>query len=277
MKIQKPIGVFDSGVGGLSVCHAIRRALPSEDLMYVADIEFSPYGNKSRELLQERAEYIVSFLVSQGCKAIVVACNTATVNSVSSLRSKYSLPFIGVEPGIKPAASMSKTGVIGVLATEQTLKSDSFKALKRRHSDNVRVETIACPEFVSLVESLKHNTEQAVEVAGQYIQPLLSEGCDQIILGCTHFSFLRKTIEMIVQGKANIIDTATPVASELNRRLQALDNLNKPELIGRTDFWTCGEPEKVERAMSALWGEQISVSKLVQHVNVECERLHAFQ
>ena len=265
MKKSKPIGVFDSGVGGLSVCHAIRRALPAEDLVYVADVEYSPYGNKSRKLLQERSNYIVNFLISQGCKAIVVACNTATVNSISGLRSKYSIPFIGVEPGIKPGVLLSKTGVIGVLATEQTLKSDSFKALKCRHSENVRIETAACPEFVSLVESLQHNTEEAFDVARQYIRPLLSEGCDQIVLGCTHFSFLRSTIDSVVDGNANIIDTATPVAGELSRRLQGFDSLNNPDNVGKTHFWTSGEPEEVMRAMSVLWGEEITVSKMLRN------------
>jgi len=127
---QKPIGVFDSGVGGLSICHAIRQTLPEEDLVYFADLEYSPYGNKTKEVIQRRSEYIVEFLINRGCKAIVVACNTATVNSIGRLRSKYSIPIVGVEPGVKTAAAQSKTRVIGVLATEQTLESDSFKSLK---------------------------------------------------------------------------------------------------------------------------------------------------
>jgi glutamate racemase len=259
MNSQKAIGIFDSGVGGLSVCRAIRQILPEEDLIYFADSEFSPYGIKSENIIQERAEYIVDFLIKQGCKAIVVACNTATLNAISQLRSKFSIPIIGVEPGVKPAALQSQTGVIGVLATEQTLMSESFQTLKARYSNKVTIHTIACPKFVSLVESLNHNTLLAVDVAEQYILPLLSEGCDQIILGCTHFSFLKPTINKVVTNKVNIIDTAMAIAIELNRRLDALEQRNQRNVIGKAKFWTSTEPANVMQTMSVLWGQQITI------------------
>lgn len=261
MQRQQSIGIFDSGIGGLSIGQAIKRTLPAENLIYFADSDFSPYGIKSNKVIKERSEYIVDFLIKQGCKAIVVACNTATVNSVSDLRSKFSIPIIGVEPGIKPAALQSKTGVIGVLATEQTLNSDTFKGLKARYSKKVRIETKACTHFISLVEELNHNSEYAVEVAEQYILPLLSEGCDQIILGCTHFSFLRTTIDKVVQSKANIIDTAIPVAIELNRRLRQLNQQNSTNVTSKVEFWTSGDPVKMTRTMSMLWGHNINVLK----------------
>jgi len=261
MQRKKPIGIFDSGVGGLSVGRSIRRTLTKEDLVYFADSGFSPYGIKSKNIIKERSEYIVSFLIDKGCKAIVVACNTATVNSIRDLRSKFSIPIIGVEPGIRPAALQSKTGAIGVLATEQTLESDSFMLLKSKYSKKVSIATVACPEFVSLVESLNHNTEQAIEVSEKYIRPLLSEGCDQIILGCTHFSFLRSSIDKVVRSKANIIDTAAPVATELHRRLHELDQLNPGNFTGKADFWTSGDPVKNMETMSVLWGHEINVSK----------------
>jgi glutamate racemase len=261
MQRQQAIGVFDSGIGGLSIAHAIRRTLPQENVLYFADSDFSPYGNKSKKIIDERSEYIVNFLIRQGCKAIVVACNTATVNSISNLRAKFSIPIIGVEPGIKPAAQQSKTRVIGVLATEQTLSSETFRLLKSRYCKKVRIETQACPHFISLVENLQHNTEQAVEVAEQYIRPLLFDGCDQIILGCTHFSFLRSTIDKVVKGKAHIIDTATPVAIELTRRLHQLDKQNSTYGAAKAEFWTSGDPAKMIRTMSILWGHDINVSK----------------
>jgi glutamate racemase len=260
MGSQQPIGIFDSGVGGLSVCHAIKQLLPEEDLVYFADLDFSPYGVKSQDIIQERAEYIVSFLIKQGCKAIVVACNTATLNSISHLRSTFSIPIIGVEPGVKPAALQSQTGIIGVLATEQTLTSDSFQTLKSKYSTKVTIQTVACPKFVSLVESLNHNTVLAVEVAEQYIRPLLLEGCDQIILGCTHFSFLKSAIDKVVERKANIIDTAMPIAIELNRRLDELTLKNQRNMPSKAEFWTSAEPAKVTHTMSILWGKQINVS-----------------
>jgi glutamate racemase len=262
MEQQKPIGIFDSGVGGLSVGRAIRAALPKEDLMYFADLGFSPYGVKAPPIIKERSEYIVNFLINQGCKAVVVACNTATVNTISHLRSKFSIPIFGVEPGIKPAALHSKTGVIGVLATQQTLESGSFQQLKAIYSKMVTIETMACPEFVSLVENLNHNSEKATVVAEQYIRPLLSAGCDQIILGCTHFSFLVSTINKIVGGEATIIDTATPVAMEVSRRLGTLNLQYINGSQGKATFWTSGNSAHVMGPMSELWGCGITVSEV---------------
>tara|TARA_R110001592_G_scaffold362770_1_gene678154 strand:+ start:3693 stop:4487 length:795 start_codon:yes stop_codon:yes gene_type:complete len=262
MERQKPIGIFDSGVGGLSIGHAIRTALPEEDLMYFADLGFSPYGVKATPIIRERSEYIVNFLINQGCKAVVVACNTATVNTISDLRSKFSIPIFGVEPGIKPAALQSKTGVIGVLATQQTLESDSFQQLKTTYSKMVTIETMACPEFVSLVENLNHNGDKATDVAEHYIRPLLSAGSDQIILGCTHFSFLISAINKVVGGEATIIDTATPVAMEVSRRLHALNLENLNSTQGKAAFWTSGNVANVIGPMSELWGSGINVSEI---------------
>lgn len=260
MQQQQPIGVFDSGIGGLSVAHAIRHTLPAENILYFADSGFSPYGIKSKNIIKERSEYIVNFLVNQGCKAIVVACNTATVNSISDLRAKFLIPIIGVEPAIKPAALQTQSGVIGVLATEQTLKSEAYKLLHARYCKQVRIETKACTRFISLVENLQHNTEQAMDVATEYIQPLLLAGCDQIVLGCTHFSFLRSTIEKVMQEQANIIDTATPVALEVRRRLHQLNTQNINNVYSNIKFWTSGDPVKVTHTMSTLWGQKIAVS-----------------
>jgi glutamate racemase len=259
---KKPIGIFDSGVGGLSVGLVIREILPEENIVYFADLGFSPYGDKPEATLNARSGYIGDFLANQGCKAIVVACNTATVCTINNLRSKLSIPVVGVEPGIKPAALQSKTGVIGVLATEQTLKSAAFRRLKEKYASMVSIETVACPEFVSLVEGLHHDTEQATDVAFDYILPLLSKGCDQIVLGCTHFSFLRGTLEKVIAGKANIIDTAVPVAKELRRRLCQLDYQNEGNEAPNTEFWTSGDPEKLRETMNNLWGRNVHLSKV---------------
>ena len=259
MQRRKPIGIFDSGVGGLSIARAIKRILPEEDLIYFADVGFSPYGNKSKNIIQQRSEDIVNFLINKNCKIVVVACNTATVNSISDLRAKLAIPIVGVEPAIKPAALQSKTGVIGVLATQQTLESESFQLLKAKYSHVVNIKTKACPKFVSLVESLEHNYEQAKEVAEQYIRPLLLQGCDQIVLGCTHFSFLSTVIKDVVCNEANIIDTAVPVAMELKRRLYSL-NLNKTDSVsGVVEFWTSGDSTKAINSISELWEQDVNV------------------
>jgi glutamate racemase len=271
MKRKKSIGIFDSGVGGLSIARAIKHILPDENLVYFADIEFSPYGNKPKNLINRRAEDIVNFLINQDCKIVVMACNTATVNAISNLRSKFSIPIIGVEPAIKPAALQSKTGVIGVLATEQTLDSISFQVLKSKYDQKVTIETKACPKFVSLVESLEHDNNLALEVTEQYLRPLLSKGCDQIVLGCTHFSFLRSTIESVVGNEANIIDTATPVAMEVKRQLHN-NNLKKVEDVeGVIEFWTSGNSTKATESISELWEQSVNVSevKLLTELPVE--------
>lgn len=259
MRKNSPIGVFDSGVGGISICHAMREQLPNESFIYFADIKYAPYGTKPIEVIDERAQYVTDFLIKKGCKAIVVACNTATVNSIKSLRSKFSIPIVGVEPGIKPAAMESHSGVIGVLATERTLSSDSFKSLKSKFSNKVKIETQACPEFVNLVESLNYRGDRAIKVAEGYIKPFLGKGVDQVILGCTHFSFLTKAIEECLKGKADIVDTAMPVATELKRRLVELNLENKEGEAGSEEFWSSSVCSQVKTKVSELWGSHSMV------------------
>ena len=263
VKQTKPIGVFDSGIGGLSIAHAIKCEMPFENLIYYADLAYSPYGNKSQHIIKERSEYIVNFLVAQGCKAIVVACNTATVNTISYLREKFSIPIIGVEPGIKPAALLSKTGVIGVLATQRTISSESFQILKAKYANTVSIESIACPEFVSLVERCEHESEAALSAAEQYIRPLLSKKCDHIILGCTHFSFLKSTISKVIITEANIIDTALPVATEVKRRLQSLNLLNKRNILGKTQFYSNNNYTYLTTTLRHLWKHDVEISKFI--------------
>lgn len=259
MDKQKPIGIFDSGLGGLSIAHAVKSILPEEDVVYVADIEYSPYGCKSKQVIADRSERILKFLIEQGCKLIVVACNTATVNSIGLLRSQCSIPIVGVEPGVKPAAMQSETGVIGVLATEQTLKSDSFRQLKACYTSKVRIEERACPDFVSIVESLEHEEQAATVTAERYIRPLLDEGCDKIILGCTHFSFLKPAISKVVEDKADIIDTAEAVAKEVQRRLNHSNLRNENDTQGSIKFWTTGTSENTAVSVGKLWQKEVSV------------------
>ena len=264
MENEKPIGIFDSGLGGLSVARAIRDILPDEDIVYVADSEYSPYGSKTKDEVAERSKAIADFLISQNCKLIVVACNTATVNSISILRSRSSIPFVGVEPGIKPAAAQSVSGVVGVLATEQTLCSDSYQELKARYSQTVRIEERACPDFVSIVEELDHESEAAVAKAEQYIRPLLEAGCDQLVLGCTHFSFLKPAINKVVGNKAVVIDTAIAVGREVQRRLNHPGLSRGSNAGSNVQFWTSGEIENTTNSIQNLWGHEVDgVHKVV--------------
>ena len=255
---QRPIGIFDSGLGGLSIARSIRDILPAEDIVYFADLKHSPYGCKSKEQVINRSECIADFLIKQNCKLVVVACNTATVNSIGILRSRCSIPFVGVEPGIKPAAFQSVNGVIGVLATEQTLRSTSYQKLKASYSDKVIIEERACPDFVSIVEGLDHENEVAIVKAEQYIRPLLEAGCDQIILGCTHFSFLKPAINEVVGKNAVVIDTAIAVGNEVQRRLNRLGIRKDFECSGSVEFRTNGDLENSSASICKLWGQEVS-------------------
>lgn len=260
MEKQKSIGIFDSGVGGLSIGLAIKKILPYENIDYFADFACSPYGNKSQSFINQRSENIVNFLIKQNCKIVVLACNTATVNSISNLRSKISVPLIGVEPAIKPAALNSKTGVIGVLATQQTIESTSFKLLKSQYENKVKILSKACPDFVTLVENLNHNRQQSYDVAEQYLRPLLNQECDQIVLGCTHFSFLSSVINQVAGNKVNIIDTAIPVAMQVKRILidNNLENLGNDTVT--RNFWASETSPIFAKAIEELWGENIRIN-----------------
>jgi len=256
---RNPIGIFDSGLGGLSVGHAVRKLLPNEDLVYFADLKYSPYGPKSKDVIEERSHSIVEFLTQQRCKLIVVACNTATVNAIATLRAVSTVPLVGVEPGVKPAAIQSQRGVIGILATEQALKSDSYRQLKSSYSNDVTIEEQACPEFVALVERLDHESEDAISAAQRYIHPMLAAGCDQIVLGCTHFSFLKPAISQVIAGRAELVDTAEAVSKEVRRRLSSLNMLNDGPAEGAIKFWTNGDSESATLSIGTLWQRQVAV------------------
>jgi len=218
-KNETPIGVFDSGVGGISVLQHISKALPNESILYYADSLNAPYGNKSPEFIIERACYLTEFLIEQGAKAIVVACNTATAAAVTTLRQKYPLPIVAMEPAVKPAVAMTKSGVIGVLATSGTLKSAQFAALLEHYGHDVKVVTQACHGLVEAIEAGELDAPSTTASLRTYLEPLLNANADVIVLGCTHYPFVKSQIESIVAGKAALIDTGEAVARQLKKRL----------------------------------------------------------
>ena len=253
-----PIGVFDSGIGGVSVLKHIRQLLPYEDLLYCADSRHAPYGNKSPEFIRERSHALTRFLIGQGAKAIVVACNTATAGAIASLREHYSLPIIGMEPAVKPAAAASKNGVIGVLATIGTLKSAQFAALLESYGRNVQVVTQACPGLVECVERGELDSDATGELVAQYLQPLLAAGADTILLGCTHYPFLRQVIVQQLPSAITLIDTGEAVARQVQRRLQEAGLLNDATGEAKNTFWinraTAAEFEQTLKVIEVLWG-----------------------
>lgn len=259
---SQPIGVFDSGVGGISVLHHIRTALPAENLLYLADSRHAPYGNKSPEFIRERAFALADFLIAQGAKALVVACNTATAAAIEELRKRYSLPILGMEPAVKPAAAATKTGVIGVLATVGTLKSAQFAALLESYGRSVEVVTQACHGLVECIERGELESPATAALLQTYLQPLLQAGADTIVLGCTHYLFVRRLIEQLVGPEVILIDTGAAVAKHLQRRLHEANLLADASQSGRVKFWTNSPAKDAKQVISQLWGTTADVAVL---------------
>lgn len=257
-----PIGVFDSGVGGLTVLREIRALLPAETLLYVADSGHVPYGEKSPEYIRERCRHIAAFLLARGAKALVLACNTATVAGVAELRSLYpQLPIVAMEPAVKPAAAATRSGVVGVLATTGTLKSARFAALLDQFANDVRVVTQPCPGLVELIEAGDLHDPALHALLRGYVDPLLAEGCDTLILGCTHYPFLRPLLEQWLGPSISLIDTGAAVARQLQRLLASRDLLAVgPRGVDR--FWCSGEPMAMQRVLPQLWGTAAQVQAL---------------
>ncbi len=256
-----PIGVFDSGVGGLSVLREIRQALPNESLMYVADSGHVPYGEKSPEQIRERSRSIARFLLQQGAKALVVACNTATAAAVADLREIYDLPIIGMEPAVKPAAQATRTGIVGVLATTGTLQSARFAALLDRFAGSVKVITQPCPGLVEYIEQGELDSPRVRALLQTFTQPLLSAGCDTIILGCTHYPFVRPALQSLLAPGITLIDTGAAVARQLQSRLVTLDMISAGP-ARPCQFWSSGDPQALSCVLPTLWGELGSVELL---------------
>jgi glutamate racemase len=257
-----PIGVFDSGVGGLSVLREIRRELPAEDLLYVADTANAPYGDRDAAFIRERALAIVARLTEERVKAVVVACNTATGLAVDALRQRYDLPIVAIEPAVKPAALQTRSGVIGVLATTQTLASERFSKLVATHAAGVTVLTQPSPELVDRVEAGDLSSDRTRMLVARYVGPIVARGADSIVLGCTHFPFLRAVIEATAGPSVTIIDPAVAVAREVRRRLDAAGLLAPDGHHGTERVWTTGPPEKTRDVAAALWGAPLDVSLL---------------
>lgn len=214
------IGIFDSGIGGLSVFREIRKILPEQSYIYYSDSAHCPYGEKSQEYIIDRAREITRFLLDKGAEIIVVACNTATAAAISTLREEFPVKFIGMEPAIKPAASQTKTGVVGVLATAGTLKADKYQSTRERWGDDIQIVEQVGKGFVELVEKGLTEGREAEDTVGVCVEPLLDAGADTIVLGCTHYPFLSQTIrkvsEKLVPGRViTIIDPAPAVARHL--------------------------------------------------------------
>ncbi len=235
----KPIGIFDSGVGGLSVFKEIIKILPNEDIIYFADSKNNPYGNKSTNEIIKLSKKITEFLLSENCKIIVIACNTATSKAINILRQNYNINFIGMEPATKPAALNTKTGNIAVLATKGTLESKKFKKTKSEYASNVNVYTTIGKGLVKIVENNEINTKKSKNLLQQYIEPMIKNKVDQIVLGCTHYPFLCNDIKKIIgKNDITIINPATPVAIHTKNILNENNLLNKSNKNRKFTFYS---------------------------------------
>jgi len=251
--LSAPIGVFDSGVGGLSILREIRAALPREDLVYVADAGHLPYGDKSLEYVRERGFVVAEFLAGLGAKAIVVACNTATAAAIDPLRERYSMPFIGVEPAVKPAAAASRSGIIGVLATSATLKSARYASLVARFAQGRQVLEQPCAGLADHIEQGRLDGSATEELVGGFVRPLLEAGVDTIVLGCTHYPLIAHIVRRLAGPQVHVIENGTAVARELSRQLAAHSTLRQ-DGAGTETFFASGKVGDVAAVIGRLWG-----------------------
>lgn len=255
---DKPIGIFDSGIGGLSVLKHIHASLPNELLLYFADSGYAPYGGRSEDDIVARSLAIAEFLMQHDAKALVVACNTATAAAIKALRASYpDLPVVGVEPGLKPAAALTKTGTVGVLATKGTLASEKFRVLHEQIGAATRARFLLQP-CVGLADQVEKGELQSAETAlmlRRYLEPLIAEGADTLVLGCTHYPFvlplIEETVAHLTTRPVAIVDTGLPVARQLARLLNER-GLQRERGPGRIAAYTTGSRTALETAFARL-------------------------
>ena len=247
----------------------IRRELPHEDLLYVADSGHAPYGDKSAQLIEARAIAIAEFLVNRHAKAIVVACNTATSAAIETLRARFPVPIVAMEPAVKPAAAHTKSGVIGVLATSGTIGSNNFAKLHARFGTDVNILVQACPGLVEQVETGDLSSDKTRALIEQYVLPLLAQNVDTIVLGCTHYPFLAPLIQEIAGPTIAIIDPAAAIARELRRQLTSIKQLSPEARAGTERFWTSAAPDKTKQVIAQLRQMDVEVLGLPNVSSVE--------
>lgn len=212
--MQNPIGLFDSGVGGTSTWKEINKLLPAENTLYLADRKNAPYGEKSQEEIIQLSVKNTEFLLAKGCKLIVIPCNTATTNAIAHLRAHYKIPFIGIEPAIKPAALQTQTKTVGVLATKSTLASSLFHNTSQKFASGITILKQEGTGLVELVEAGKENSAEARSLLKKYIDPMLEQGIDCLVLGCTHYLYLLPLLQELLPKKVAIIEAGEAVARQ---------------------------------------------------------------
>jgi glutamate racemase len=254
-----PIGVFDSGVGGLTILTALRRTLPQEDFLYIGDTAHCPYGTRSEAEVIDLSLRACRFLVQREVKLIVVACNTASQSALNILRATYTVPFVGVVPAVKPAARITRSGRIGIIATNQAAKAAYLRQLIDDFAEGIEVEAIGSPEMVTLAERGEFEGPHVEEVVKRTLQPLLAKGVDVIVLGCTHFPALRPAIERQAGKRVQVIDSGAAIARRTYAVLESEDALHPDSPIGgNLEIWCSGEPAAFSQVASKLLGYPVT-------------------
>ena len=254
----QPIGIFDSGIGGTSIFKEIEALLPHEDTIYLADSKNAPYGSKSASEIIALSHKNTELLIDKGCKLIVVACNTATTNAIALLRSRFDIPFIGIEPAMKPAALNTQTKAIGILATKGTLTSDLFHETTDLYSDNINVIEQEGEGIVTLIEDGLVASNAMYELVQSYLQPMLDANIDYLVLGCTHYPYLKPILLELLPSHVKIIDSGQAVAKQTKSILQQNNLQNKKSTLGQHQFYTNTKTEVI----SSLLGPGYNVELL---------------
>lgn len=255
---NSPIGVFDSGIGGTSIWKEVNSLMPFENTIYLADSKNAPYGVKSRETIIALCEKNTELLLQKNCKIIVVACNTATTNAIGYLREKYPVPFIGIEPAIKPASINSKTKKIGILATKGTLSSSLFHKTAKELSPGIEIIEQHGTGIVELIEGGKLNSPEMIQLLQNYLQPMVNQNIDYLVLGCSHYPYLIPTLHKILPNNVEIIDSGRAVAAQTKKVLEEYNLLKTEGTDIKNLFYTNGNTE----VLSTILNKENNVSFL---------------
>ena len=258
-----PIGLFDSGVGGLSVLRAIRQHLPNEHLIFFADQQHVPYGPRPIAQVREFSEAITRFLLAQGAKLIVVACNTASAAALYHLRATFpSVPFVGMEPAVKPAAQSTHSGVVGVLATPATFQGDLYASVLERFASGVQVLQDTCPGLVTQIEQGELDSPKTRRILEEALHPMLAAGIDRVVMGCTHYPFVIPLIQEIAGPQVEVIDPAPAIARQARRLLDKYDLHNPDPSHGWVRYLTSGETTQLEPLLPTLIDTTAPVTRI---------------
>jgi len=258
---QQPIGFFDSGVGGTSVWKEVVELLPHEDTIYLADSAHAPYGRKPKDEIIQLCVKNTEYLLSRNCKLIAVPCNTATTNSISYLRENYNVPFIGIEPAIKPAALNSSTGKIGVLATQGTLSSELFNRTQRVFTKDVNTIEIVGTGIVELIESGEKDSQEMRDLLIDIIEPFMISGIDYLVLGCSHYPYIKEMLQELLPARVKIIDSGAAVARQMLHVLKELNLINEQSQLGKHELFSNTNTSVLDTLTNTIENRQVNFLK----------------